>query len=195
MERCPPLAAAMSAVWPRLVCRSMLAPRFSSSLTISTWLPCVAACSRPAVEVRPSSAGVEQSASTSPPLRSHLATFCSSPSAADLKVSRGSEAGELTAGSPASGVAAGEAPAGCGGAACCRRSSAVAVWPSASASSRAVQPVLSSSSVLALARSRAFTHASCSWSAVCIRAVPPLLDCRSMLAKCCRRTSTMERRP
>eukprot|EP00964_Phaeocystis_antarctica_P088515 scaffold56327_cov68-Phaeocystis_antarctica.AAC.11 len=45
--------------------------------------------------------------------------------------------------------------------ACCRMSSTVAVWPWYSACCRAVKPFSSSSSVLALARSRAFTHASC----------------------------------
>ena len=36
MERCPWLAACMSAVQPWLVCRSMLAPRFSSIFTIAS---------------------------------------------------------------------------------------------------------------------------------------------------------------
>eukprot|EP00964_Phaeocystis_antarctica_P140631 scaffold105500_cov60-Phaeocystis_antarctica.AAC.2 len=193
MERWPPLAAPMSAVWPRLIGRSTLAPRFSSSLTISSWLPCVAACSRPAAEVRPSSPVVEQSASISPPLPNHLATFRSSPRCADRKVSRSSEAGELTVGSPASGGAAGGAAAGGDGAACCRISCAVAMWPSVSAHCRAVSPWSSSSSVLALARSRAFTHAICPWLAARIRAVPPPKDCRSGLAECCSRKSRMER--
>ena len=148
-----------------------------------------AMCSRVAVDCSPPCVGSEQSASTSPPLRSHLTTFCSWPRLADSSVSTGSEAGELSAGSPASGGAAVEAAAGCGGAACCRMSSAVAVWPSDSAHCRAVRPPLLSSSVLALARSRAFTHASCPRSAAFIRAEQPSSSCRSMLAECCRRTS------
>eukprot|EP00964_Phaeocystis_antarctica_P010229 scaffold5613_cov69-Phaeocystis_antarctica.AAC.2 len=128
----------------------MLAPRFSSSLTISRLLVSAAACSRPKVEVRPSSFGIEQSASTDPPLPSHVTTFCSLPRSADSKISRGSEAGELTAGSPASGGAAGEAAAGCGGAACCRMRFAVAGWPWSSAHCRAVRPPLLSSSVSGL---------------------------------------------
>eukprot|EP00964_Phaeocystis_antarctica_P008037 scaffold4323_cov57-Phaeocystis_antarctica.AAC.2 len=160
----------MSAVPPRLLGRSTLAPRFSSSLTISRWPLRAAACSRPKVVVRPSSV-VEQSASTGPPLPSHLTTFYSSPRPADSWISTGSEAGELTAGSPASGGAAGEAVTGCGGAACCRMSSAVVVWPLTSACRGAVKPRLSSNSVLAPVRSSACTHASCpSWAAT-IRAV------------------------
>eukprot|EP00964_Phaeocystis_antarctica_P091884 scaffold58983_cov66-Phaeocystis_antarctica.AAC.1 len=77
MERWPLRAASMSAVVPTLSFKSTLAPRFSSSLTISSW-----------------------------------------PWAAATWSSRGSEAGELTA----SGAAAGDAAAGCGGAACCRMS-------------------------------------------------------------------------
>eukprot|EP00964_Phaeocystis_antarctica_P060952 scaffold36377_cov66-Phaeocystis_antarctica.AAC.5 len=69
------------------------------------------------------------------------------------------------AASPASGgadeAAASEAAVGGGGAAsCCRMSSTMAVWLVNSAHCRAVLPRLPSSSVLALARSRAFTHAS-----------------------------------
>ena len=59
---------------PRLVCRSMLAPRFSSSLTIARWPQAAAACSRVEAEGRPSAHVVGQSASTSAPLRSHLTT-------------------------------------------------------------------------------------------------------------------------
>eukprot|EP00964_Phaeocystis_antarctica_P058830 scaffold34901_cov62-Phaeocystis_antarctica.AAC.2 len=40
---------------------------------------------------------VGRSASTSPPLRSHLTTFCSSPRCADRWISLGSGAGELIA--------------------------------------------------------------------------------------------------
>eukprot|EP00964_Phaeocystis_antarctica_P134073 scaffold98312_cov69-Phaeocystis_antarctica.AAC.1 len=59
---------------------------------------------------------------------------------------------------------------------------------------RAVSPrVLVRSSVLASARSRACTHASCPWRAAIIRAVTPLLDCRSGLAECSRSRSRMER--
>eukprot|EP00964_Phaeocystis_antarctica_P007907 scaffold4254_cov60-Phaeocystis_antarctica.AAC.3 len=69
---------------PRLVCRSTLAPRFSSILTSSRWLQPAAACSRVSVETRPSRVGAEgKSASTGPPLRSHLTTFGSSPRSAD----------------------------------------------------------------------------------------------------------------
>eukprot|EP00964_Phaeocystis_antarctica_P019346 scaffold10687_cov53-Phaeocystis_antarctica.AAC.4 len=132
-------------------------------------------------------------ASTDPPLRSHLITSGSSPRSADRMILSGSRAGELTTGSPASGWAAGEAGAGCGGAACCRMSSAMVVWPLSSAHCRAVWPSLSSSSVLALARSRACTHASCPPEAAAIRAVRPLLDSRSGLAECCSSTSKMER--
>eukprot|EP00964_Phaeocystis_antarctica_P162598 scaffold137136_cov136-Phaeocystis_antarctica.AAC.1 len=45
-ERWPWPAAPMSAVRPRLLGRSTLAPRFSSSLTISSWSPAAAACIR-----------------------------------------------------------------------------------------------------------------------------------------------------
>ena len=51
--------------------------------------------------------------------------------------------------------------AGCGGAACCRMSSAMVVWPLTSARFRAVWIFTSNSSVLALARSSACTHAIC----------------------------------
>eukprot|EP00964_Phaeocystis_antarctica_P061930 scaffold37045_cov62-Phaeocystis_antarctica.AAC.3 len=157
MERWPRNAASMSAVTPRPVGKSTLAPRSSSSLTISNWPPVTAACSRAEVVVRPSSVRTGQSSST------------------------GSDAGELiTADSPASSGAAGEVAVCCCGATCCRMSSAVAMWPLASACCRGVWPSSSSSSVLALARSSAFTHASCPWSG---------------LAECCRRTSTMERWP
>eukprot|EP00964_Phaeocystis_antarctica_P046381 scaffold26790_cov58-Phaeocystis_antarctica.AAC.2 len=60
----------------------------------------------------------------------------------------------------ASSGAAGEIAASCGVAACCRMSSAIAACPAISAHCRAVLPPLSSSSVLALARSRACTHSS-----------------------------------
>ena len=55
MERWPWSAACTSAVRPRLLGRSMLAPRFSSSLTICRWLLAAAACSRVEVVGRPSS--------------------------------------------------------------------------------------------------------------------------------------------
>eukprot|EP00964_Phaeocystis_antarctica_P004695 scaffold2548_cov66-Phaeocystis_antarctica.AAC.2 len=155
----------------------------------------VAACSRPKAEVGLPPIEAEQSASTGPPLRSQLVTFCSSPRWADTKISTGSEAGELTAGSPASGGAAGEAAAGCGGAACCWMRATMAVWPCASAHCSAERLFSPSSSVLALARSRACTHASCPLAAAIIRAVLPLLDCRSRLAECCSRTSRTERWP
>ena len=82
---------------PRLVCRSMLAPRFSSSLTIARWPQAAAACSRVEAEGRPSAHVVGQSASTSAPLRSHLTTFCSSPRSAAWWISSGRGAGELIA--------------------------------------------------------------------------------------------------
>eukprot|EP00964_Phaeocystis_antarctica_P072118 scaffold44064_cov70-Phaeocystis_antarctica.AAC.7 len=66
--------------------------------------------------------------------------------------------------------------------ACCRMSSAMAGWLWISAHHRAVRPSLSSSSVLALARSRAFTHASCPPAAASIRAVWPSMSCSSRLA-------------
>eukprot|EP00964_Phaeocystis_antarctica_P067160 scaffold40643_cov66-Phaeocystis_antarctica.AAC.5 len=187
MERLPRYAALMSAVRPKLVCRSTLAPRSSSILTISSWSLAAAACSRAAVESR---LKTELSALTGPPLRSHSATFCSSPHCADWWISMGREAGELTVGSPASGAAVGAAAAaGCGGAACCRMSSAMAVWPLISACCRAVWPSLSSSSVLALARSRALTHATSPSSVARNRAVLSSMPCRSGLAECCSRTS------
>eukprot|EP00964_Phaeocystis_antarctica_P088871 scaffold56574_cov57-Phaeocystis_antarctica.AAC.1 len=71
--------------------------------------------------------GEAQTASASPSLHSHLTTIWSSPRCADLRISRGSGAGELTPGSPASSGAAGGAAAGCGGASCCRMSSAMAL--------------------------------------------------------------------
>eukprot|EP00964_Phaeocystis_antarctica_P077597 scaffold48181_cov63-Phaeocystis_antarctica.AAC.6 len=114
----------MSAVVPKLSCRSTLAPRFSSILTTSRWPWAAAACSRATVVVWPSSVGAEQNASTGPPLSSHLATFCSSPRSADSKISRGRGVGELITGSPASGGAAGVAAAG--GGACCWMRSAMA---------------------------------------------------------------------
>ena len=77
---------------------------------------------------RPSAVVVGQTTSTTPPLRSHLITFCSSPCAADWKITRGSETGVLASGEPASGAAAGEHSAGVG-AACCPMSSAVVGWP------------------------------------------------------------------
>eukprot|EP00964_Phaeocystis_antarctica_P126346 scaffold90061_cov66-Phaeocystis_antarctica.AAC.12 len=180
----------MSAVSPRLVGRSTLAPCFSSSLTIfrRPWI--AAACSRVDVEVQPSSSGAVMRASTDPPLRSHLTTVCSSPHSADRMISSGSEVGELTTGSSASGGAAGEAGAGCSGAACCWMSCAVFVWPLVSAHCRAASPSLSSSSVLALAPSRAFTHASCPPPAADIRAVPPSLACRSGSAECWNREAS-----
>eukprot|EP00964_Phaeocystis_antarctica_P070839 scaffold43153_cov66-Phaeocystis_antarctica.AAC.1 len=73
--------------------------------------------------------------------------------------------------------------------ACCWISSATAVRPLISAHRRAVRPWLSSSSVLALARSRACTQASCSASAATVKAraaamrgVAPMSLCKSMLA-------------
>eukprot|EP00964_Phaeocystis_antarctica_P005035 scaffold2747_cov60-Phaeocystis_antarctica.AAC.2 len=153
----------MSAVRPKPFGKSTLAPRFSSSLTISGWSLDAAACSRPKAEARPSRVEAEQSASTGPPFRSHLTTICSSPFCADSTISTGSGSEELTTGSPASGAAVGEAALGCGGAACCRMRATMAVWPSASAHCRAVRLFPSSSSVLALARSRAFMDASCPW--------------------------------
>eukprot|EP00964_Phaeocystis_antarctica_P045401 scaffold26128_cov71-Phaeocystis_antarctica.AAC.1 len=53
MERWPLSAACMSAVRPTLFCRSTVAPRFSSSLTISRWPLAAAVCSRVEVEGRP----------------------------------------------------------------------------------------------------------------------------------------------
>eukprot|EP00964_Phaeocystis_antarctica_P132571 scaffold96688_cov69-Phaeocystis_antarctica.AAC.1 len=75
-ERWPWSAAAMSAV-------STHAPRFSSSVTISRWPLAVAACRRAKAAAFPSSVETAPKASTDPPLRSHLITFCSSPRAAD----------------------------------------------------------------------------------------------------------------
>eukprot|EP00964_Phaeocystis_antarctica_P022397 scaffold12431_cov58-Phaeocystis_antarctica.AAC.4 len=166
----------MSAVRPWQFGRSMLAPRFSSSLTISTWLLAAAVCSMVAVVgPSPSPPGAEQNASTGPSLRSHLTTFCSSPRSADRKISLGSGAGALSAGLPASGVAAGEVVAVGSGRV------AVSVWPSCSAHCRAVWPSLSSSSVLALARSRASTHASFPPAAAIITAVASSMFCWSGL--------------
>ena len=119
MERWPWIAAPMSAVMPRLDGRLTLAPRFSSSLTISRWSLAAAMCSRVAVASRPSVVGAEPNASAGPPVPSHLTTLCNSPLSADTKIWTGSEAGGL--------VLRGEATTG-GGAACCRMSSAVAVW-------------------------------------------------------------------
>eukprot|EP00964_Phaeocystis_antarctica_P045402 scaffold26128_cov71-Phaeocystis_antarctica.AAC.2 len=174
MERWPLDAACMSAVRPHAFCRSTVAPRFSSSLTSSRWPLAAAACSR------------VLTASTSPPLRSHSTTFRSSPCQAELTIStgssRGSEAVGIAAGSTATGGAAGEAAAGCGDAACCRRSSTMAVWPLSSAHCSAVWPPWSSSSVLALARSRACTHASGPKPAAIIRAVRPFSSRPSVFA-------------
>ena len=52
---------------------------------------------------RPVGDVVGKSASTGPPSRSHLTTFCSLPRPADRWISGGSGAGEFAAGSPASG--------------------------------------------------------------------------------------------
>jgi hypothetical protein len=125
------------------------------------------------VVVLPSAARTEPSASTPTPLRSHSTTVRSSPRSADWRISRGSEAAELTAGSLASGGVAGMAAAGCGGAACRRMSSATAGWPLASACRvvvalrpwaspccRAVRPFASGRSVLAVASSSACVHPS-----------------------------------
>ena len=71
MERWPLIAAPMSAVQPRLVCRLTLAPRISSSLTVSRWSSAAAACSRAKVVGRSSVVIPEHSASASPSLRSH----------------------------------------------------------------------------------------------------------------------------
>eukprot|EP00964_Phaeocystis_antarctica_P077654 scaffold48221_cov51-Phaeocystis_antarctica.AAC.8 len=79
----------MSAVQPRTLCRSTLAPRFSSTLTSSRWSLAAAACSRVSVEVLPPSVVAERSASIGPPLRSHLTTFCSSPRCANRWISKG----------------------------------------------------------------------------------------------------------
>ena len=51
MERWPWYAAIMSAVMPKLFCKSTLAPRISSSLAISGWPLSAAACSRVPVAV------------------------------------------------------------------------------------------------------------------------------------------------
>ena len=169
MERRPCIAACMSAVWPRLVGKSTLAPRFTSILTISRWPMAAAEYSRVAATAWPSSVVAEQSASTEPPLPSHLATFCSSPclgrladldlSPADSQISLGSEVEELTAGVPADGGVAG-ATAGCRGAACCPMSSAVAGWSFSSVHCGAVWSRTSSSWVVAPASSRAYMHPS-----------------------------------
>eukprot|EP00964_Phaeocystis_antarctica_P038213 scaffold21871_cov64-Phaeocystis_antarctica.AAC.2 len=71
---------------------------------------------------------------------------------------------------PACTACGATAAAGCGAAACCRMRAAVAVCLWISAYSRAVSPSSSSRSVLALARSRAFTHASCPPPAAPMRA-------------------------
>eukprot|EP00964_Phaeocystis_antarctica_P134526 scaffold98808_cov69-Phaeocystis_antarctica.AAC.14 len=139
---CPCSAAAIRAVTPRMDCRSRLAecskrtsrmerlPQYAALMSAVVPNLLAAACSRAAVwgdrARRPTlgAAGIELNASTGPPLRSHLTTSCSLPRSADSSISSGSEAGELTAGSPASGEAAGgAAAAGGGGAACCRMSS------------------------------------------------------------------------
>ena len=57
---------------PRLLGRSTLAPRFSSSLTIARWSLAAATCSRATAVARPSPFRTEPSASIAPPLRSHL---------------------------------------------------------------------------------------------------------------------------
>eukprot|EP00964_Phaeocystis_antarctica_P070875 scaffold43183_cov59-Phaeocystis_antarctica.AAC.4 len=78
---------------------------------------------------------------------------------------------------------------------CGRSRIAMAVWPLATAHCSAVRPLLSSSSVLASARSRACTHASYPSPAAIIRAVWPWRFCRSGLAECCRSRSRVERWP
>ena len=72
------------------------APLQHSSLTIASWSLDAAACSRAKAKGLPTAAVAEQCASTSPPVRSHLTTFVSSPSAADSKISRCSKAGVLS---------------------------------------------------------------------------------------------------
>ena len=156
MERWPPSAASMSAVVPRPLGRSTLAPRFSSSLTISSLPYAAAACSRPKAVGSPDSAEVMQSASTSPPLRTHLTTFCSSPRSADLRISRDSEAAFH-------GLARVRWVDWRGGGRLRRRG--------------------------VLPEKRRDSHVSL---AAHIRAVTPLLDCRSGLAECCSRTSRMK---
>eukprot|EP00964_Phaeocystis_antarctica_P126345 scaffold90061_cov66-Phaeocystis_antarctica.AAC.11 len=82
--------------------------------------------------------------------------------------------------------------AACTACMCCRMSSAMAVWPWFSAHCRAVSPSSSISSVLALARSSACTHASSPPAEAIIRAVLSSMFCRSGLAECCSRRSRME---
>eukprot|EP00964_Phaeocystis_antarctica_P053994 scaffold31720_cov65-Phaeocystis_antarctica.AAC.2 len=137
---------------------------------------------------------IQLSIGINPSPRPPSATVCGSPRRADCKIWAGSEAAGHAAGSTASGEVA--ETVDCGGAACCRMSSAIAVWPSASAHCRAVRPSrLSSSSVLASARSSACTHASCPVPAAKIRAVWPWMFGRSGLAECCSRRSRVERWP
>eukprot|EP00964_Phaeocystis_antarctica_P123802 scaffold87503_cov75-Phaeocystis_antarctica.AAC.2 len=82
MERWPLAAAVMSAVRPRLLGRSTLAPRFSSSLAIARWPLAAAVCSRAMAVCRPS-VRAGRRALTGPPLRSHVITLCSSPLSAE----------------------------------------------------------------------------------------------------------------
>ena len=69
----------------------------------------------------------------------------------------------------------------------------MAAWPWSSARRRAVRPSLSSSSVLALARSRAFTHAPFPLSAAHCRAVRPEM-CRLVRDRHVQRARDRQRR-
>eukprot|EP00964_Phaeocystis_antarctica_P041093 scaffold23492_cov65-Phaeocystis_antarctica.AAC.3 len=114
--RGPIPAAAMRAVRPLGLRRSTLAPRCSSSFATRSCPPDTDRCSSP----HPCTF----SESTCPPFCSHSTTGCSSPRCAALTISWGSDVATQTGGL----------------AACCRSSSAIAVWPSASATCSAVMP-------------------------------------------------------
>eukprot|EP00964_Phaeocystis_antarctica_P070511 scaffold42947_cov71-Phaeocystis_antarctica.AAC.3 len=132
---CRPIAAAtVRAVYSSVLRRSMLAPRFSSSFATRSCPPCAAACSSPRLS--------SSSASMCPPFCSHSLAGCSSPRFAANAISRGSDM-ETLAGRVA---------------ACCRSSSAMAVWPWLSAICSVVSPSWSRRSVLAPASSSACTH-------------------------------------
>eukprot|EP00964_Phaeocystis_antarctica_P077653 scaffold48221_cov51-Phaeocystis_antarctica.AAC.7 len=97
-------------------------------------------------------------------------------SAASSVSSSSIAASALAARAACAACIASTAAADCRGTVCCRMRAAIAVWPLISANCTAVSPSLSSSSVLALARSSACTHATCPCSAACIRVVWPLTD-------------------
>eukprot|EP00964_Phaeocystis_antarctica_P099882 scaffold65652_cov71-Phaeocystis_antarctica.AAC.3 len=205
----PSIAAAIRAVPPAALCRSMLALCSSSRRTMAC-CPSIAADMRAvmpwaarrsmlaprfsssfATRRRPPDAAACSNpspslsgASTCLPCCNHSITCCSSPWYAARTISSVI-------------VSVGAAVVAGGAAACCRSSSAMAECPMPSASPSAVPPHWSRSSVLAPASSSSCTH---SWLpalalTASIRAVIPPASCRSTLALCSSSRRTMARRP